>query len=173
MMLDDETTPDNAGAFTFVVDGDTLTARTLTGAITVVYERQGEASTLTQADIVDADPDLDFANLSDPNLAGTWVYVSIKYGNTFVECPGDSGIPGIACGENETMTFAADNTFEETVSNTEHDSGRWYSSYDILLFEDPTFEDHDPTAWTYTIHDDVLTMRTFSGALISTLRRVP
>jgi hypothetical protein len=173
MMLDDELTPDNSGAFTYEIDGNTMTARTLSGGLEVVYERQGAASTLTQADIVRADSSLRFANLMDANLVGTWEYISIDFNGVLVECPGDSGIPGISCGENELMIFKADNTFDETVSNTDHSTGRWYATHDILLFDDPTFEDHDPTSWTYTIHDDILTMRTFSGALISTLRRVP
>ena len=173
MMLDDEVTPDNSGAFTYVIEGNTMTARTLSGGLQVVYERQGDASTLTQADIVRADPSLSIANLVDTNLVGTWVYLSIDYNGTLVVCPGDSGIPGIFCGANELMIFNADNTFTETVSNTDHSAGRWYAVHDILLFDDTVFEDHDPTSWTYTIHDDILTMRTFSGALLATLQRVP
>lgn len=172
MMLDDEVTPDNSGAFTYVIEGTTLTARTLSGGLAVVYERVGAASTVTEAQIVLAHPELSAAHLVDPALLGTWVYISIQFQDTLVPCPGTSDIPGISCGENETVTFKPDNTFSETVANTDHSEGVWYAMNDILLFDDTTFEDHDPTSWTYTIHDDVLTLRTFSGVLISTLRRV-
>ncbi len=172
LMLDDELRADNPGAFTYAIDGNTMTARTLGGAIVAVYERQGEPSTLTEADIVRATPTMDSARLVDANLVGTWEYMSIEYQDTLVVCPGTSEIPGIFCGENETVTYNANGTFDETISNTDHSAGVWYALDRVLLLDDTTVTDHDPSAWTYTIQGDVLIMRTFDSDLISTLHRV-
>jgi hypothetical protein len=172
LMLDDELRADNPGAFTYTVDGNTLTAQTLGGALVAVYARQGEPSTLTEADIVAANPGLDSARLVDTNLVGKWEYVSIEYQDTLVVCPGTSAIPGIFCGEHEWVRYSADSTFEETISNTEHAAGVWYALNGVLLLDDTVREDYDPSAWTYTIQGDVLIMRTFDADLISTLHRV-
>ncbi len=170
LMLDDWVTPDNPSAFTYIIEGSILTAHALGGATTLVYERQGEASTLSHAQIIAADSSLGIAYLTDVSLVGTWEYVSIEYEGMLVICPATSDIPGVACGEHEQMIFRADHSFEETASNPDHGTGVWYAAHGDLLFDDLLFDDHDPTAWTYSVHEDLLTMRTSDGRLTWTLR---
>lgn len=172
LMMDDTIADDNPVVYTYVIDGNMLTAKTLSGTLVVEYERQGPPSTFTHQDIVQAYPELSRYNLVDPNLIGSWRYVSIQFFGTSVTCPGDSGIPGISCGADERVNFIDDNTFTETISNTSHDRGFWYAFHGRVFMDDTEFEDADPSAWMYTISGDVLTMKMWGGGYIATLQRV-
>lgn len=172
LLMDDTIADDNPGAFSYTINGNMLTAKTLSGTVVAEYERQGQPSTFTHRTIVESYPDLARHKLVDANLVGTWRYVSIEFFGTSITCPGDSGIPGISCGTDERVTFVNDNTFTETVSNTSHDRGFWYAFHDRLYLDDAELEDADPSAWMYTISGDVLTMKMWGGGYIATLQRV-
>jgi len=172
LMMDDTIADDNPAVYTYKLNGTTLTAKTLSGVISVVYERQGEPSTLSQQDILQSYPELGRSLLVAPNLIGTWKYASIKYKDTTITCPGDSGIPGISCGANEVVNFSDNNTFTETISNTSHSAGNWYALHGRLFMDDTEFDDSDPSGWMYNIAGNVLTMKMWGGTYTATLQRV-
>jgi hypothetical protein len=172
LMMDDTIPDDNPVSYTYLIDGNIMTAKTLSGQIAVQYARVGEPSTLTQQDILDAHPDLTKDALVDPALMGTWRYASIQYNGTTITCPGDAGIPGISCGDNEVVNFNGDNTFTETISNTTHAGGNWYALYNRVFMDDTEFEDADSSAWIYTITDNVLTLKMWGGKYTATLERL-
>ena len=176
VLLEDGTTPGNPTAFTYVINGIELTIATQSGAVAYLYERQGAASALTQRNILLANPALNISNLVDPNLVGSWQYVSIEDSGTIVTCPGTSAVPAISCLDSEAITFSADNTWVDSVPGTDPlvvlSQGIWYIRDARILFDDEVFADNDPIAGTYAIEGDLLTIRELDGQVIVTARRV-
>jgi hypothetical protein len=175
VLLEDGNAPGNPTAFTYVISGIELTIATESGAVAFQYERQGAASTVTQQSIVQADPNLNAANLVDPNLVGSWQFVSIEDSGTIVTCPGTSAVPPISCFASETITFSAGNTWVDSVLGTDPvvlSQGIWYIRDARILLDDQVFADNDPVAGTYTIQGDLLTIRELDGQFIVTARRV-
>lgn len=172
LMMDDEINDNNPVAYTYSISGNILTASTLSGTVVAQYERQSAVSTINPFELVFKNPSMSISMLTDKTLIGTWRYTSITYGTTVVNCPGTSDIPGISCGDNETVTFNFDNTFTETVSNTDHSAGAWYSLHGRLFLDDTVVEDNDPSAWIYSVDGNVLTMTMWGGLYVATLERV-
>ena len=172
LMMDDELGVNNPIAYTFVLEGNLLLLETYEGGFIAEYVREGEESTLTDEDIVASNPDLAIENLVDPNMVGKWRYRSIEYNGTIIQCPGDTGIEGFSCGDNEWIEFSNNNKFTETVSSTTHDSGFWYARLNRVYMEDLEFHDHDPSAATYVIENGVMTMRMWGGVYNIVMERI-
>ncbi len=172
LMMDDDVDDGKPASYAYSLEGKQLVAKTLNGTLVARYERQGEACTRKPWDLVRENPSLSVTMLVDRDLVGTWRYASITFGETVVDCPGTSAIPGISCGANETVTFNDDNTFTETISNTDHSEGNWYSLRGRLFLDDPQLEDSDPSAWAYSVDGNVLTMSMWGGGYIAVLDRV-
>lgn len=166
IMMDDDQNADNPIVYTAVMNGNNLILKTFEGGFVAEFARSGAASTLTHRDIVAANPGLDYSNLVDPGLIGTWQYKSISYNGNVILCPGDTGITGIKCGANEVVEFTADGKFTDTVTSNTHDAGIWYAYHGRLYLDDYELIDHDPVAWTYSIKSNSMTLAKWGDKFI-------
>ncbi len=171
--MDDTTSDKDPASYVYTFEGDTLKASALNGVFVTEYQRQGDPSTLTQQEIIEAKPELNIDNLIDPNLVGSWRYVSITINGIVTPCPYDSGIPGISCGENEVVKFNGNNTFSQPNSNGSLSEGNWYALYGRLFMDDSDFLGGSyPLASVYTATDSLLTMEMWNSQVVATLERV-
>lgn len=158
VVFDDDMTPNNPYSYNFVLEGNLMHFSTTQGYIKGVYE-------LVSRDETCDGPSTDYED-HDRNLVGTWRLVSLWAGSTTVTCPGSNEAAGIACGENETITYTGNGRFTDTHIMTPDDSGIWFTNNNngknILVNDDDATPDN-PSAYIYTLDGNSLQFTTMGG----------